>query len=181
MGNTHWTTEELEKLVELYPNTSNDSMLVHFPNRTKEALAHKAMRVGVERLPTARWLTEDSLNLLPAQAGYIAGIVDGEGSINTYINRGVTKPQLNISNTDRNMLETVQIMIKGKGTIRESSRTGQVSKTGPISTKPCYRLWITNYNDMRQVLEAIEPYLIIKKFKAQSVLQLLIDRNFKEN
>jgi hypothetical protein len=180
MGNTHWSTEDLEKLKVIYPTSPLTSLSEAFPDRSLSSMYHKAEDLGIERVPSARWLTGKNLNLTPAQAGYIAGIVDGEGSINTYKHRGVLTPQLNISNTDRNMLETVQIMIKGKGSIRVSSHTGQVSKTGPKSSKPCYRLWITNYDDIRQVLESIEPYLIIKKFKAQSVLQLLRERNFKE-
>lgn len=180
MDGTYWTNKEIMKLEELYPNSSHASLLEEFPDRTLCSLYHKARKLGLLRIYALRWKKSDeTLNLSVAEAAYIAGIVDGEGCINIYL-RGrdnVRTPQVFITNTDKAMLGAVQAMIKGKGSIRVHCKSGKGSDG--CNRKESYRLWLTNMDDMRQVLEAIEPYLIIKKEKTQIMLKLLEDRDIQ--
>lgn len=175
-----WTVEETKKLEEVYSTSSRDSLLNFFPDRNLSSIHHKAYKLGLKLTLWKRgkvWLTDEQLNLTIAEAAYIAGIVDGEGCINIYIatRTGQVSPQVFITNTDKNMLEIVQIMIKGKGSIRVHCKAG-IGEYDGCNRKESYRLWITSMDDIRQFLEAIEPYLITKKFKAQGMLKMIKDR-----
>lgn len=91
---------------------------------------------------------------------YLAGIIDGEGSISQ--SSGV-EIQLRISNTNLGMLESIQDEL-GCGTIQQS---GAPDKNAPVQpTKPCYNLVFSRRN--ARVLCAIcLPFLRIKQEQAE--------------
>ncbi|MDP2864337.1 MAG: hypothetical protein Q8N73_01595 [bacterium] len=48
-GLCFWTEEEIEKLKELYPISSNEKLLKEFPNRTKETICSIASNLGLKK------------------------------------------------------------------------------------------------------------------------------------
>ncbi|SHE85984.1 LAGLIDADG-like domain-containing protein [Tissierella praeacuta DSM 18095] len=96
------------------------------------------------------------------EKAYIAGIIDGEGSImlTRFHKNQYHSPCVSISSTDLELLEWV------KNTV----------KSGKITTKKNYNeekhknsyTYTIIYNEAIQLLQDIEPYLIIKKKKSRA-------------
>lgn len=101
--------------------------------------------------------SEKALVLSEAESAYIAGFVDGEGSILLYLRRDTASLRLSISNTKRHVLEWI------------SERTG----LGSIITREHENLkhatshnWQVNSEGAESVIEQIRPYMIIKTRQA---------------
>lgn len=95
-------------------------------------------------------------------AAYIAGFIDGEGSIMIYLRSGVVSTKLNASNTKRVVLDW----------ICETLGVGRVStfehKNGKYSTS---HFWICTGDSALTVLEQIRPYLKIKQAQADLAIE----------
>jgi hypothetical protein len=108
-----------------------------------------------------------------AQAAYIAGILDGEGTITISRKRGNTakagkrrvfyRPFVQVCLTTPNVL-TWLVEVTGLGHVatNKSARTSR--------QKPSWR-WSLWSNQARQLLEATLPYLIIKKTQAELLIE----------
>lgn len=104
-----------------------------------------------------------------AEAAYLAGLVDGEGTIG--LRHKFTKgskphqfhPALKIANTNLGLLRTV-VEMSGNGIIFVRRR--------PIGQKFCYDYSLCA-NQIRHVLPQIVPYLVAKKRQADLVLEFL--------
>lgn len=106
------------------------------------------------------------MNLTPEEKAYIAGIIDGEGSIMLikFHNNQFPSPCISISSTSIELLEWIY------------SKT----KVGRITNKKNYNkqkhkdsfTYTIKYNNALDLLKEIEPYLIIniKKNRAQFIL-----------
>lgn len=108
--------------------------------------------------------------LIDKQIGYIAGIIDGEGTICLskcvwkHRNEAYFRPFIKIANTNLEMLTSVQKMI-GCGTIvLESVKTDK--------WKACYTIRLSA-NMIRSFLPAIVDSLIIKKQQALLLIDFL--------
>lgn len=92
--------------------------------------------------------------LTPEQAAYIAGFMDGEGSIMLYMRRDAVALRITFSNTLRPVLEWITYVI-GCGNIVSHDRHNPNHKEG-------HHLQL-NAEAALSLLEQIEPFLIIKK------------------
>lgn len=105
--------------------------------------------------------------MTPEQKAYLAGIIDGEGSISLVkLNRNKNhSPMISIASADKELLEWVQ-QITGCGRIiaKKNYRPGVHKNTFAIN--------ITYYDALR-VLQDIEPYLVIerKRKRAKHILE----------
>ena len=100
--------------------------------------------------------------LTDLQIGYLAGIIDGEGSMGLYNCQGRThmKPWCTLNNTDLDMLETIQSWVGGN--IRALKlREGR---------KLAYELGFGRQVAILELLRLIEPFLISKKPQAQLLM-----------
>ena len=96
---------------------------------------------------------------------YLAGIIDGEGSINLVPNGRIsTQPRIDVVNTNMDLLLFVKNRIGGE--IHEK-------KLGTKSVKPCFVLYFQSHNKVLAILEKTLPYLIIKKEKAIEIINLI--------
>lgn len=104
------------------------------------------------RLPSMEHLTE-------AERGYIAGMLDGEGSVLLGVFDWSMTVRLHIYNTNIESLEWIKAKLGG-----------YISPTwlGSVRRKPCYR-WTATALRSRAVLLAIQPFLIIKRRHAELV------------
>ena len=102
------------------------------------------------------------MSLEPAVAGYVAGLIDGEGSI---IIKPVTQKQLvslcYVTNTHRGVLDWLTTTL-GMGNV-------VVSHHPTPSARICYR-WCASGRNVRQLLQAVAPFLIIKRRHAELLL-----------
>ena len=100
--------------------------------------------------------------MLETEKAYIAGIVDGEGSImlTKFHKNQYHSPCVSIASTDLELLEWVKNTIKG----------------GKITSKKIYNknrhknsyTYTIIYDEAIQLLQDIEPYLVIPKKKARA-------------
>lgn len=110
--------------------------------------------------------------LTPAEAGYLAGFMDGEGSLTigrarkpahrsgyTYI--GI----MTASNTDLDALHSIVAMCGGGKVQMQDKRSHPLHR-------PTYRtLW--SHGQIRELLPQIQPYLLIKRQQAELLLEFL--------
>jgi hypothetical protein len=121
------------------------------------------MRVTVEAL----------MKLTEAQKGYIAGIVDGEGSITLLRcppDRAHGRPHvmgfLGITNSSREMLELLQSWIGGNIYPKKRYR----------NERPCWLLRIASHRELAMLLPTLEPYLVVKRSQAILVHKFVLSR-----
>lgn len=106
---------------------------------------------------------------------YMAGIVDGEGTlIITKAKRPENRsgcrflPMLIITNTNKDVLDFfVEKTGYGKVTPRKESTK---ERFGWKTNKQAYR-WSVKHSQVKEVIEKILPYLIIKKKQAENILE----------
>ena len=103
----------------------------------------------------------DMTHLSDMERGYIAGMIDGEGSILLRIYDWSLAIRLHVYNTNMAVLEWLKTRLGG-----------YISSTFPGSErrKPCYR-WSTTTLGARAVLRAVAPAMIIKRRHAQLIDQ----------
>ncbi len=94
---------------------------------------------------------------------YLAGYVDGEGSITLCMNG----PRFIVTNTHKPTLEHISASI-GFGTIQENTARGNIERR----TRPCYTLNV-GANGMRSLLPRLIPFLIEKKERAERMMDYL--------
>src|SRR6266446_750988 len=105
-------------------------------------------------------------NSIPNLA-YIAGLIDGEGTVCIFNSTGKTKgivyprgrPILAITNTHRGVLDWVKSQVGGAAVYVKRAR----NDSGRY--KPCYA-WSTGWQHAKAILIACLPYLIIKREQA---------------
>ena len=111
-----------------------------------------------------------------SELAYIAGIIDGEGSIMLikFHNNQFPSPCISIASTSLELLEWIKNKV-GSGTIK-------IKKNYKPSKHLNSYTYTIRYNDAIDLLEKIEPYLVIssKKIRAQMIIseyKLITPRN----
>jgi hypothetical protein len=107
-----------------------------------------------------------------AELAYLAGIIDGEGSI--YIGNFSSNPKTNVpyyqtkievTNTDQGLIDWLCATFGG------SKRAYTPKQTPKTSRKPVFN-WNTSGDRCRDICELIMPYLIIKKRQAEIMIKI---------
>jgi len=110
-------------------------------------------------------------SLSEIQAAYLAGLIDGEGSIAVSrkrdcsgVRRGYSyRLNLSISNTDTDLVQWC-LKVTGVGTI------GRCCSTNPLRHKAATR-WTVWTRQAAQVLEQVVPHLVSKRQHAELALE----------
>lgn len=105
--------------------------------------------------------------LTEPEKAYIAGIMDGEGLIGYYFQKSKNRHEatVTITNTDPRLMNWLQEKI-GYGNVK-SERSGYSRRK-----HVCHVWCISNKPRVRDFLEAITPYLMIKQDQAKLLLNL---------
>lgn len=145
-----WSRIEVRRLIRLYPKGQIASLGQAFPGRSAESLQRKAAKLGLVRARRADAIEELGLlaSLSERQAAYIAGLVDGEGSITR--NRGCARFSLGLT-SEPAIRWLAQVT---GGSFREV-------KVGPNRK----RFWVWTLSKERAVAalyKRLSPYLLIK-------------------
>ncbi len=114
---------------------------------------------------------------LPTDAAYLAGLIDGDGSMGLYRIRDCHKdgrygiprylPRLSISNTNIGLLERVQEVWGGNI---------YAAKSGYRPGNPVHRMQWQTQAGIVSILQSIKPYLILKSKQADELLDYCIRR-----
>jgi hypothetical protein len=112
---------------------------------------------------------------------WLAGLVDGEGSIGFYSHKEVLKrkyhvvryrPTLHIANTDCLIINEAEHIVQSILSLKPLPKI-----TYKMQNKPryhvCFMIRVQDKSNVLKVLEAIEPYLIGKKAQAQLLINML--------
>ena len=118
----------------------------------------------------AKYVVKRTLNV--AEAAYLAGLIDGEGTISLWkVNapknaRGFTHHvTFTIAQSNEPYLDEIRNMI-GNGTVKLKNPGGDRGK----NSKPCFGLRFNAYQT-RWILPQILPYLRLKRRQAEIVLE----------
>ena len=166
-----WTHEELKFLRTNYETMSQNDLMNGLPGRTWYAISGTAcQRFHLRR--QAFMLRPIRINLDPTKWAYIAGLLDGEGSINfvqgRYVVRGRAhyrlNPQVSISNTDASLMDFLRILGIGHFLTHANNKP---------NSKPINDLQLTSMAEISVFLEGVLPYLVIKKHRAELMLRFI--------
>jgi len=108
--------------------------------------------------------------------GWLAGIIDGEGSIYAAIKDSYPyfRYSFQLVNTNRELLEKFQTIVQkicgndGKFPIVPKKYT-----VGIVGKKQCYALQVRRIDDLKGMLTAVLPHLTEKRTKAEYLLTTL--------
>jgi len=94
---------------------------------------------------------------------YLAGLFDGEGSISIrkYRERGHLNIMVSVTNTDPDAIMSFSRLAEGRMVKEDRTKRGW---------KPVFRFIVSTYDSIVKFLEALLPYLKIKKRQAERML-----------
>lgn len=105
--------------------------------------------------------------LTETECAYIAGMIDADGSICKCKNKEYFVLKVRIHNSDKELMDWLKNIIGG-GNVHYLPPA--IDKQGYKHTKIRWTYDVSAKVDVMRLLEQIEPYLIIKKKKAQEVM-----------
>jgi len=171
-----WTVEDDKYIREWYGKIRPREMVSHL-NRTRAGLYHRAEILGLtSTLMSGEFLRRQSLprTAIPFKGftndldkGYVAGIIDGEGSI--------CKPPkivVAVATTTKPLIDHVYNICGGSTSGPYLYRSGY----GKENCKPQYKWSMTAMTDVYEFLKAMRPYLIIKYKEAEIGMKYLENR-----
>lgn len=169
-----WTPTEIENLNRLYPTQPFiQSLLEHFPGRTVNQVRCKARHLGLKR--TARVGPQEAIGVKIAQAAYLAGLVDGEGTISLRTVRHPERRRKIVINPYVAIYNCVPEVLYW---IHKTTELGHIRQRCPTKhqRKPVYE-WITrSLVDCARISRTVLPYLIIKRRQAELLLEFCENR-----
>ena len=163
-GRKNWTQEDDDLLSVAYKNYPVIYSDILIEKHGKAGCYTRANRLGLSK--GIRNPGVDLSSLTREEIGYIAGFMDGEGSICFCLGRRMN-PTIQFPNTNKEVIEWLlkKLTVGGLSiTVRE--------KKNP-NWKTLYQIHIGGIKNVYDILKKIEPYLIIKKDKAQEAIKEL--------
>jgi len=172
-----WTGEELDTLKNCYSNLSKKELLKVLPKKDWTNIRHKAQEIGLtldyDRWYKRNWKAFQTLLLNDVEKGYLAGIVDGEGTIRitkaqdkrnnkTYV---YYAPIISITNTDPKLMSYIRELVK-VGHFYAEKRTKPQHRQKMVYS-------IASIEGVKQILDQIKDFLIVKKRNAMLVLEFI--------
>lgn len=170
-----WTDEEIEKLKKMYPVATKKELLKTFPNRTWSAIVSKAHKLGLKKVERKLPPLNGS-KLKETEKAYIAGFLDGEGTIT--ISKATNKtgvhylPVVQLANTNEKVMKWLCEKLK-KLNISFSFLIDRPKKK---NWKECYIIIIREMESIRKFLYEIKDYLIVKRTQAELLLEFVESR-----
>lgn len=119
-----------------------------------------------------KWLKKCSVKeMLPTDAAWLAGLIDGEGTIGVYKNSN--------GHGGRFVQYTLQVVNTHVGALRRCRKISGVGSVNPKwrakQHKPCWAWKVSSQRDIIAVLEQVLPHLTIKLPQARRSLRLWKD------
>lgn len=96
------------------------------------------------------------MRILPEELAWLAGIVDGEGSVLLYKNGGHYVSKVAVTNSDRAILVKVESLLDKLSILWTENWAGEVNK-------PCFHITLTRQEEQKALLGHIIPYLVGEK------------------
>jgi len=171
---TPWSDEEIDTLLNNYPKAALARHVEPLlPGRSLVQIRSQAAYYGIKRAPVG---PQEPLPISPTQAAYLAGLIDGEGTITVNLYRSTRQgrhpalvPWVGVFNTDPTLLEWL------------TATTGlahlhRMRKNPTKNAKMVYEWKVKAVADVARLLKTILPYLVIKRRQAELVLAFCENR-----
>jgi hypothetical protein len=174
MAGISWTKQEQELLVGLY---NSDRPITSFPDaltrRTLPSIIGKMQALGLHG-KVSYWEKPVTLDLSDAEKGYFAGFIDGEGSLCFSMNsESGLVPKISIANSNKDVLLWARQKIGGS--------IGRMAPRAWRHQAETYQLIIASKRKVFPLLEAILPYLKIKRDRAELMIEWCKSRLARPN
>ncbi|HEX9341199.1 MAG TPA: SANT/Myb-like DNA-binding domain-containing protein [Thermoplasmata archaeon] len=167
-----WTRDEDDSLRSMYGKIRPEEIARKI-GRTRPSVYHRAERLGlVSIVRSPEFLRRQSLPRTarpfpglsnPLDIGYVAGIVDGEGSI-----LGPRNVAVRVNMATKEVIDHLWNLCGGTVTGPYEKRSGRSE-----ICKPQYHWTISSAENVYQLLKVLLPYLIVKRVKAEEVIRFL--------
>lgn len=171
LSTMRWSDAEIKLLRKEYPVTNQGKLLGLFPGRNWASISHKGRRLRLFRNKLIGTYNPDHSviqKLSDAQAAYIAGIVDGEGTIEIQPQRDkYLRPRVHICNTYFSLIKWLGEVLGAKVYM------GRYAKN---ARKDLYIVYIGDSGRILALLIKIEPFLIVKRKQAILVMDFIQSR-----
>jgi hypothetical protein len=161
-----WKNEELTLLKSCYDTLSITELCKAIPSRSKRSIQNKAWRLGLRKTVKHRRVISSLQyeKLSKEELSYIAGIIDGEGSISIHYSKNTLQPYLAIANTNQELILWLKQKIGG---------SYYAKKRYKPQHRVCYILVVKGLR-LRMLFEKLLPYLIVKKQHAKIVIEFCL-------
>lgn len=163
-----WNEDELKFLRDNYGNTTCKSISIVL-KRSPSAIKHKASRL---KIPKNNFFLYVMPKLEPEFIGYLAGLIDGEGTVTITKNKGRMLPRIDINNTFKDAL----VYLKDRVPLFCLSNGKNLTK----NHKQCYVLRAWGASRVYPILDCVLSLLIIKEKQAQIVMKFCESRLTRE-
>jgi len=172
-----WTEEdrkELSKVYSMHPLQFTNSLI---DRHGREGCYYQAQRMGLSHKLSGKYLY---LKEWPETTkAYLAGIIDGEGTITIcnqkwkrkYSSGVSTRPMVAISNTDYGLLKYLNNLNVGGVSYDRRQHEGW---------KQSFQWSVSSHLGCLSILRTILPYLVIKKKRAEEVIKYIEEKHPNE-
>lgn len=113
--------------------------------------------------PNPRQHATEIREITPAELGWCAGFIDGEGCLSLQRQSGRLSVQFRAVNTERGPIERLREVLGGKVHRHPGRDPGRVDAF----------CWYCPQRELVGVLEALKPHLVVKRAQADAVLRFL--------
>jgi hypothetical protein len=176
-----WSQEEVEMLKKLYPIMGTEVQEL-MPQRSKSSITAMARWLGVKARPWKNVEASARTQLTDKEIGYLAGFLDGDGSIFVSIvhTRGkrlkqdfYVRPYVTFANTNKDVIEFISGLLKKAGI---EHRIIEYIPDGESRKRTSYEIEITTYRNVYAFLKLIYQDLIVRREVAEYMLKLCESR-----
>lgn len=163
-----WSKHDLQILNDNYRQLGPRKMTRLLPKYSVSAITNKAYHIGIgyQRLKDEA----GPLNISEIDKAYLAGIIDGEGHIGIRIRDKLLSLCIQITNTDAQLIEWIRKRLEG---IRMYVNKVDSFDKGHFGKKTVWIIKIYQTLSIKMLLDALLPYLIVKRKKAELVLRAI--------
>ena len=161
-----FTEDERRQMLDLHSEGFSDTGIARHMDLNRKSIRKYLNKMGMK--PNLERLRSRTLNLPtePAILGYIAGIVDGEGNIFSRLRpKRSLQVVVAVTNTDKSLIDW---LMRIGGRVQHNVSKGSVNHFGK---KEVYRWIVSRRRDVKPLVEAILPYLIVKRADAIKVFK----------
>lgn len=171
-----WSPAMIDTVRELYPTASWEAILAALPGVTRTAIYQRAIKMGLSRWNQGDFHVVGAMlagSATDAEIGWIAGALDGEGTIGlaralrTDGKRSYYSPFLQVVNTDEAFTAKAHRLLGGTRRINGKERY------------PIHVVYVKSMTQVGRLLEMLLPHLTVKARRAGLLLQYVKIRHGK--
>jgi len=175
-----WAENEIELIRVLYPRGARSKLSEALPIRTYNQIKLKAQKLGIQREISRGFWDYKPVKMVETDKAYLAGIFDGEGHLLLHIskrNHNEFHPEIGITTTTIDVMRDLYNLLQANG-IKATFWIDR-RKNDPVR-KPIAFVRVNQHASALSLLQALLPYLRIKKERARLLISFLTKKMDKK-